>query len=888
MKYPACKKSNRVKTITALKIGFFLALLFPVSSYSQKLTDLSAKMQLKENWYVQQSGRLNLDGVDLSTREIGTENWYKTSVPSTVMGALTRNGLYKDVFVGDNYKSLDKTQFDDSWWFRKQFETPTLKQGQHVSLHFDGINYYANIWLNGKLIASKDTTFGTFRMWEFDITYLLQKKNNVLAVEIFRAQPGDFNLGFVDWNPRPSDENMGIWREVYLRITGDVSINNSYVESTVNTETLAEASLTVKTSLKNNSSNTVSGFLTGKIHNREFSYPVEIKAGETLNLVLTPKQIPDLHIKNPRLWWCNNLGSPELYQLELRFRTKKQISDSEKIKFGIRQIEMYTNSAGHKGFKLNGKEVLIKGAGWTDDLFLRDSLASLETQIQYVKHMNLNTIRLESIWGNSQDIYDLCDKYGILIMVGWSCQWEWDEYLGKPCDDFGGIQTEKEMDLAIKSFRDQVLWLRNHPGIFVWMIGSDKCSRPELELRYDSLFKTLDNRPYLASADTRVSKISGPTGVKMNGPYEYVAPVYWYIDTINGGAFGFNTETGPGAQVPVAESIKRMIPSDHLWPLSKDWDFHCTHSKEGFNTMNVTSQMLENRYGKPDGLDEFLMKADAQGYEAMRSMFEAFRVKLPKTTGIIQWMLNSAWPSMYWQLYDYYLLPTSAYYATRKANEPLQLIYDYQDNAVFAINETNENETNLKAVIRLYDLNSKILFQKEVSFPISSNKSEKILSLDHLTEEVFLDARLYDNNGRQLAQNFYWLSDKQDVFAWDKTTWAYTPLKDFADHTALNSLAETEIPASYKSVEKGNNLELTTTLENRSNKIAFFINLTLSDTNGKQVFPLFWDDNYISLLPGEKRDVSCIVPKKSLNGIKQQLQISGWNVKKQILTIDQN
>ncbi|MFA5973174.1 MAG: sugar-binding domain-containing protein [Lentimicrobiaceae bacterium] len=868
-----------------LKTGILISLLTPVSSFAQKRIADPGKTVLKENWYVQQSGKINLKGSELSTNGISTGNWYKTSVPSTVMGALTRNGLYKDIFVGENYNNVETKQFDQSWWFRKQFEAPAIKHGQHVTLHFDGINYYANIWLNGKLLASRDSVFGTFRRFEFDITKLLHNRNNVLAVEIFRAQPGDFNLGFVDWNPRPVDENMGIWREVYLKITGEVSINNTYVESKVNTATLKEASLTIKTSLKNNSTKTEEGFLTGKIENREFSYPVVLKAGQTLDLVLTSTQIPELHIKNPRLWWCNNLGSPELYQLELHFKIKKQISDSEKIQFGIRQIEMYTNPDGHKGFKLNGKEVLIKGAGWTDDLFLRDSMSSIETQIQYVKHMNLNTIRLESIWGNTQDIYDLCDKYGIMVMVGWSCQWEWDEYLGKTCDQYGGIQTDQEMALALTSFRDQILWLRNHPSIFVWMIGSDKCPKPELELKYDSLFKTLDNRPYLTSAGTRVSAISGPTGVKMNGPYEYVAPVYWYYDTINGGAFGFNTETGPGAQVPVLESLKRMIPADQLWPLSKAWDFHCTHSKFGFNTMEVTTEMLENRYGKPADLDDYLLKADAQGYEAMRAMFEAFRVRLPKTTGIIQWMLNSAWPSTYWQLYDYYLLPTSAYYATRKANEPLQLMYDYQNNSVFAVNETVNDAENLKASIRIFNLDSKLLSQQDVNFTVSSNNSEKVLALEPLTEAVFLDVRLFDNKGKQLAQNFYWLSDKPDVFDWKKTTWAYTPMEDFADYTGLNKLPATEISASYLSVDTGDNLELTAKLQNHSDKIAFFINLALLDGNGNQVYPVFWDDNYISLLPGEKRNISCSMPKGSLKSGNKKLQISGWNVRNQSVEV---
>jgi exo-1,4-beta-D-glucosaminidase len=864
---------------TVLFIGLALSMLWPVLSFSQKETDLAGRIALKEGWFVQNSAKIKLPGDELSSDVTMKGDWYKASVPSTVMGVLARNGLYEDIFVGDNYESIDKLQFDHSWWYVRPFEIQSVKKNQHITLHFEGINYYANIWLNGRLLASRDSVFGTFRRFEFDVTNLVKPNGNVLAVEIFRAQPGDFNLGFVDWNPRPVDENMGIWREVYLKLTGEVELANSYVESRVNTITLDEADLTIKTNLRNNSAKPVDGVLIGKIGKIEFRYPVAVRPGGTVNLALTKEQIPALHLKNPRLWWCNNLGSPELYHLDLRFETGNTISDADKITFGIREIECYTNPAGHKGYKLNGKEVLIKGGGWTDDIFLRDSLESLETQVQYVKHMNLNTIRFESIWGNSHDIYSLCDKYGILAMVGWSCQWEWDEYLGKPCDDFGGIQTEQEMTLAINSFRDQVLWLRNHPSIFVWMVGSDKCPKPELELRYIELFKSLDNRPYLATAGTRISTVSGPCGVKMNGPYEYVAPDYWYIDTIHGGAFGFNTETGPGPQVPVLESLKKMLPADKLWPINGDWNYHCTHSKQALNSMDVFNEAMNARYGKPANLEDYLLKSDAQSYEALKAMFEAFRANIPKTTGIIQWMLNSAWPSLYWQLYDYYLTPTPAYYAARKANQPIQLVYNYGDNAIYAINETLKDVRDYKASVKLLDTGSKELLNRELDITIAANTSKKIMDLGTLTETVFLGMKLSDAAGKNMADNLYWLSAKKDEFAWDKTTWVYTPMKGFTDFSALNLLPASDVSMTYKMTDHGNETLLKVSLQNRAPKIAFFLSLSLTDSKGMTISPLFWDDNYLSLLPGERREISCIIPKNALNGIKTEVNLSGWNVK---------
>jgi exo-1,4-beta-D-glucosaminidase len=866
-------------------ISILIALTISPRTFSNTGNKSPRKIVLSDNWYIRQSGELRQTGVAISSIPFSPEDWFKASVPATVMGILTANGLYNDIFVGENYKSIDARQFDESWWFRKEFVLPITKTSEHITLHFDGINYRANIWLNGRLIASRDSVSGTFRQFEFDITGLVYENGNVLAVEVFRAQAGDLNLGFVDWNPRPLDENMGIWRPVYIEITGEVDIKNSTVQTIVDTTTLNEAWLTVKTTLVNKSQLTIQGVVSGNFENNIFNYPVTMQPGETKEISLSPAEIPALHVLNPRLWWCNNLGEPEMYDLSLQFTTSDRITDSVKISFGIRQVGSYINEAGHKGFTLNGRKVLIKGAGWTDDIFLRDTKGSLETQIRYVKHMNLNTIRLESFWGTSHDLYDLCDKYGIIIMAGWSCQWEWEEYFGKPCDEFGGIKSEEEMDLAVESLRDQILWLRHHPSIFVWLLGSDKLPRPTLEQRYKNLLGELDDRPYLLSAGTRVSEVSGPTGVKMNGPYEYVAPVYWYMDTINGGAFGFNTETGPGAQIPQSESLKKMIPADSLWPTGKAWDYHCTHSLQGFNTMDVTTRMIENRYGKSSGIDEFLKKADAQSYEAMRAMFEAFRGRLPKTTGIIQWMLNAAWPSIYWHLYDYYLLPTSAYYAVRKANEPMQLIYDYNNNTVIAVNESRSDAVNLKADIKLFDIKSNVLLQKEINFSIGSNKSEKIIGLNPISTHGFLDLKLMDSHDKLISQNFYWLSKEQDVFDWDKTTWAYTPLKEFADFNWLDTLAQTSVSASCVYTETGENFELTTTIANLSDKIAFLINPALTDESGIQVSPVFWDDNYFSLLPGEKRNIRSLVAKSAIKTAKQKLIISGWNIETQTIQL---
>jgi exo-1,4-beta-D-glucosaminidase len=874
-----------MKKIVNTLILFFIIVLSQ-SLFAEIKPKVSGRIELKENWKSQRNSQILSDGKTISSSSNHSENWLKTSVPSTVMNVLTNNGFYKDIFVSDNYSKIDKTQFDDSWWYKTTFDLPTLLPENQISLHFDGINYYANIWLNGKLIASRNTVFGTFRQFKFDITAVAKKKGNVLAVEIFRAQPGDFNIGFVDWNPRPLDENMGIWRPVYVEINGKVGLKNTVVQSKVNITTLKEAWLTLKTELENNTNEIISGTLIGKIGANEFRYPVKLNPKENKDLTLTSKEIASLYIKNPKLWWCNNLGKPNLHQLSLRFETNKNCTDSDEITFGIREIETYFTPEGHKGFMLNGKKILIKGAGWTDDIFLRDSKQSLETQLQYVKHMNLNTLRFESIWGTSQEVYDLCDKYGIMAMVGWSCQWEWIEYLGKPCDAFGGIQTEADVNLALESLTDQILWLRNHPSIFVWFLGSDKLPKPELEIKYKNLIEKIDNRPYLLTAGTRTSEVSGSVGVKMNGPYEYVSPNYWFEDTKNGGAFGFNTETSPGAQIPSLESIKKIIPEDKLWPISADWNYHCTNSLVAFKNLEVNTSMIENRYGKAQNLNDYLMKSDIMGYESMSGMFAGFRARIPISTGIIQWMLNSAWPSFYWQLYDYYLLPTSGYYATKKANNINQLIYDYSKNEIIAVNESLNPENNLKAEITVYDFNSNLLKQETIAFNINSITSKSVFKMDSYNEGIFLNLKLFNKKGIQIASNFYWLSNKKDVFDWSKTFWGNTPLKEYADFTKLNDLPKSKISTTYSVKKVGNNEELNVSLTNTNSKIAFFIHLNVTDNLSNTLFPAFWDDNYISILPNEKRTFKCVFPMYTISKNKKQLVISGWNIDTQIHSIN--
>ncbi|MGH9360996.1 MAG: glycoside hydrolase family 2 protein, partial [Thermoanaerobaculia bacterium] len=556
-----------------------------------------------------------------------------------------RTARVPDPYYADNLEKIPAERFADPWWYRTEFKAPAPLPAE-ARLVFEGINYGAEVWLNGTRIAGRPELTGAFRVFELDVTPHLVAGANALAVQVFPPKPGDPTIGFVDWNPAPPDRSMGLWREVKLRSTGGVSLDDVFVRSDLDLPSLDEAKLTVGARLANRTDEAVTAVVRGRIaaaggedDTIEFEHRVALAPREERELVLTPAELPQLVVYRPRLWWPNNLGEPHLYRLELEAARDGRVSDRQEADFGIRHVADYLNAEGHRGYQVNGQPVLVRGGGWVDDLLLADGDRRLEDQIRYVRHLNLNTIRLEGFWGSSRKLFELADRHGIMVWAGWSCQWEWENYFGQPVDaEFGGIDTPAEMELVTRSLRDQVVRLRNHPSVVVWNLASDMLPKPELERRYRTLLAEIDpTRPPLAACSVRTSAVSGPTAVKMNGPYEWVPPDYWYLDRERGGAYGFNTETGPGAQPPPAASIRRMLPRENWWPIDELWDFHCGRGE--FGSLDRYVAALEARYGKANGLDDFARKAQVANYEAMRAMFEAFSLRRPVATGVIQWML---------------------------------------------------------------------------------------------------------------------------------------------------------------------------------------------------------------------------------------------------------
>ena len=823
-------------------------------------------------------------GASISASAIELTNWkmqrqgdkhaYDVTVPCTVAGALNEAGVFgPDVMEQMRYKTIDKSLFDKPWVFSTTFQT---EKGMHHILRFESLGYSADISVNGVTIASADisvngvtiasadTTAGPFCVREYDVTPLLKKKANKLQVTVYKAPAQSLNHGYVDWNPRPVDETMGILRKVELITTPDVQVQDVFVRPEVNVETLKEASITVVATLVNHSGKEVTGTVQGAYNGGGFREKATLAPGQTKEVVIHKD------IRHPRIWWSRDMGKPEMYTLQLSFIPDEtnQTSHSRTVRFGLRDIKGKIDENGHRLFTLNGRDVLIKSAGWTDDIFMQDTPERIRAQVEYVCDMGLNSIRFENIWGKDDTVYDLCDEMGLLALVGFSCQWEWKDYCGiEETKGKGCINEPKWEALAVRYFQDQIIRLRNHPAIIAWLTGSDRIPNERLEEQYMALYDKLEYRPYVCSASGLKSKFGGPSGMKMAGPYEYVAPDYWYIDRKFGGAYGFNTETGIGMNIPQLESVRRMVGADNLWPIGENWNYHCTASASHMNNTRIIEEVMAGQYGAPSGIEDFMRKAHAIDYDGTRAMYESFRCNVPEATGIVQWMLNSAWPSFYWQLYDWYLVPTASYYGVKKGCAPIQLVYNYKDHCVYSVDETVSG-CELKARMSVYGPDSKLVRTEETVAKFRRRSPRKIF--EGIQGPCFLKLEVFGEDGRVVADNFYCVPENASEYYWDKTDWCFTPTKTYTDLSFVSALPATSVKMLTAKTDNG----FKVTLLNESDVVAYQNILKAKTPAGELVPAVIWTDNFFSLCPGESRTVSCKLPA---NCGPVSLSLDGWN-----------
>ena len=435
--------------------------------------------------------------------------------------------------------------------------------------------------------------------------------------------------------------------------------------------------------------------------------------------------------------------------------------------------------------------------------------------------------------------------------------------------------------------------MRGHPSLLAWLNGSDNPPPLDVEEMYLKVESDLLwPNPTVSSATAKPAAVTGASGVKMSGPYEYVAPSYWLADPHRapeeqscnaggcGGGYGFNTETSMGPAVPVLESVRRMVPKDHLWPVDEYWNFHAGGG--AFKDLHVFTDALNARYGQATSAEDFTYKSQLMTYEGVRAMYEAYSRNKYTSTGVIQWMLNNAWPSMIWHLYDYYLQPGGGYFGAKKAMQALDPVYGYDDHSVWLVSSQYTDAKGLKLTVRIFNLDGSQKYTKDAQLDAAADSTAKVFELpqiDGLSTTYFLDLRLTDASGKLVGSNFYWLSTNPETLDWAKSNWYTTPTVSYADYTSLAQLPKTKLKVSNHTETKGEESITHVTLENPGKTVAFFVRLKIDKgEGGEEILPVIWQDNYVSLVPGEKRELTATFRTSQLGNAKPVIEVSGWNV----------
>ncbi|GII21579.1 glycoside hydrolase family 2 protein [Planosporangium mesophilum] len=813
--------------------------------------------------------------------------WYPVSPRSTVLAGLVQNHKYPDPFYSTNLRSIPEADFAVPWWYRADL---TLAGGPDTRTYLDvsGVLSRADVWVNGVRVATSDRVVGVYTRHDLDVTDHVHSGRNSVALKVYPNDPNrDLTMGWIDWVQSPPDRNMGVVRDVVVRRAGPVALRDAHVVTSLAVPSLRHAELTVKATVRNDSAQPVRATVSGTVADRRVTQQVALAAHETRTLTFGT-----VGLDRPRIWWPAAMGGQPLYDLRLTASVHGRTSDTAGERFGIRDVRAPLNADGGREYQINGRPLLVKGGGWSPDLFLRWNPDYVSDKLRYVLDLGLNTVRLEGHL-EPDEFFDLADRYGILTLPGFECCDKWEGDVNG--DESGEPWTGADFPVAKASMAAEAARLRDHPSVISFLIGSDFAPSAAIEKNYVDALRAADwSLPIVPAASANSAPITGESGMKMNGPYDWVPPNYWYDKHPDGGgAFGFASETSAGPDIPTLDTLRRMMsPSelDTLWKDPAAKQYHSAPSWSTFSTLKIFDTALAGRYGPPTSLEDYVRKAQLAQYENVRAQYEAYGRNFTDasnpSTGVIYWMLNSGWTSLHWQLFDYYLDQNGAYHGAKKANEPLHAQYSYDDRSVVVVNSRHAVAGGLTVRVSLYNLDGTEKFSRTVtglSVPGDGGRAVALtvpavggLSQTYLAKLVATDA-----SGTEVSRNVYWLSTKADVVDWARNDWYYAPTSSMADLTGLAAMAPATVRAVTASVAHPDGTTTTAvTLRNTGTgkTPALYLDAHVLGTGGAPVLPVRWSDNAVSLWPGESTTLTATYRTADLHGARPSVRISGWNV----------
>ena len=770
------------------------------------------------------------------------------TVPATVLSSYVNAGALPDMNHDDNLMLASESFFDGDFIYKRTFDLPSEMRGKRVFLNLDGINWKAVVTLNGIKLGRIE---GAFERRKFDITPYVQNYNNMLQVLIIaNANPGgvkvktekntDYNGGILgadnptfhatigwDWISTIRGRDIGIWDDVYLTTSGDVTVSDPVVTTrlAVN-DTLA--TMTPAVMLTNYAQHTVSGTLHGHIGDICFEKQVTMSAGATIEEVFSPDEFPQLKEQPMRLWWPNGYGEPYMYDAGFSFMADGQESDHVDFKAGIREVQTVDKETKLRIY-INHRRLIPKGGNWA---FSENNLnyrgREFDAAVRHHREMNYNMIRNWVGMTGDKEFYEACDRYGLIV-------WQ-DFWLANPVDGPDPDDETMFMDNA----RDLVLKIRNHPSIGIY------CGRNE---GYPP--KALDDglRNTVAALHPGLDYISSSAddGVSGHGPYNALSPRE-YFEKQTG---KLHTERGM-PNVMTHEGLSRTLDAEHLWPQNLYWGRH-DYTMEGAQRGASFNQLIADNFGEPTSAEEFCEWAQWINYEGYRAMYESGN---KNAMGLLIWMSHPCWPSMVWQTYDYYLEPTAAYFGVKHACEPLHVQWNPITNQVEVINHSAGHQAGT-VIATVYDINGNLMWSREMNYELNEDSHLDAMTIEvphHFEGVYFLRLTLTDDKGQSMSQN------------------DYVQTTDGNDRTMLHDLRRAQIAVTTSA----NRITIT----NNSKVPAVMLRLNLKGDDGEQILPAVYSDNYVHLMPGESRTITIEWKIEDARGCKPIVEISGMNVSK--------
>jgi hypothetical protein len=789
--------------------------------------------------------------------------WLPAEVPGTVLGSYLAIGAIPDPWYGDQMSQISEDFFSrHDFWYRDTFLAPANDAGKHVWLDFGGINWKAEVYLNGTRLGRID---GAFIRSRFEVTSVLRPgATNYLAVlvhhpahpgpgprKIMHQKLGDPTsngdvLGYDsptflasagwNWLPVVRGLELGIWNHVRLETTGDVELIDPWVITDLPLPDTSRADLTVKTELCNHGTQPEHGELIGRIGDITFSQEETLAPGETKAVSLDKSNCPELSLAHPRLWWPNGYGAQPLYTLNLHFEQDGRISDTKNVTFGIRTISYVVAHPANTPnpvltLYVNGTRILVRGGNWgMDEGMLNCDAAGYDLRARLHHDANINMIRNWIGMVGKDEFYDACDRHGILI---------WDDFW-MAHDTDGPDPADQKMFMA--NARDKIRRVRSHPSLALYCGRNESLPPKELDAAMAAAVDELDGtRHYIPRSDA--GTVTG------RGPYDDQKPEWYFANR----GKTLHSELGIVA-VPTVESMRAMMPAEDLWPINDMW---AIHNYQTGRSDNYTKRIIQ-RYGAPTGLEDYCRKGQMVSLETSKAIYECAQAN--QGSGVLIWMTQAAWPSLICQLYDYYFDPTAAYFGAKSGAEPVHILWDSNTDIIKAANNTVSNLTDLSAEAWAYSLAGKKIWHQSTRLNLAATSVNDCFPIKRPPGVFFIKLKLRQGN-RVLSDNFYWSSSKG------------------GSCTNLNDLPRVTLPVTVARSSDGPTTRLAVQVKNPTQNVALMIHLkVVRSHSGERVLPVFYEDNYFSLLPGESRTVTIEFAAANLAGEEPELAMDGWNI----------